>query len=47
MVRRSHYVEEVIAFIAHARIPDFGVGFPGIAGKLVGIICHGNCFTIK
>lgn len=38
--RSASYIEEVIAFIAHVCIPDLGIGFPGITGKLVGIICH-------
>ena len=28
--------EEFIAFIAHARVPDVGIGFPGITGELWG-----------
>jgi hypothetical protein len=35
--RSASHVEEVIALIAHARIP----------GKLVGVVRHGSCFTIK
>ncbi len=47
MVYRLRLVEEIIALIAHARIPDLCIGFPGIKGKLVGVICHASCFTIK
>ena len=39
--------EEIIAFIAYARIPNLGIGFPGITGELVGIVRHASCFTIK
>jgi hypothetical protein len=35
--RSASHVEEVVAFVSHASIPDFGIGFPGVAGKLVGI----------
>ena len=45
--RSANYVEKVVAFIAHAGIPDLRIGFPGITGELVGVICHGSCFTIK
>ena len=30
-------LEEVVAFVSQASIPDFGVGFPSLPGKLVGI----------
>jgi hypothetical protein len=33
-------IEEIIAFIAHALVPDFGIGFPGRARELVGILSH-------
>jgi hypothetical protein len=33
-------VEKVIAFIAHALIPELGIGFPGIMRKLVRVIYH-------
>ena len=35
-VGHTPYVEEIIAFVAHRVIPDLGIGFPGITGKLVG-----------
>jgi hypothetical protein len=40
-------VEKVVAFVAHARIPHFGIGFPGITSELVGVVCHEGSFTIK
>jgi hypothetical protein len=46
-VGRTRCVEKIIPFIAHAGIPDFRIGFPGITCKLVGIIRHTLCFTIK
>ena len=27
-------LKEVVAFIAHTRIPGFGIGFPGVPGEL-------------
>jgi len=39
--RSASHVQEVVAFVVHARIPDFGIGFPGVTGELVGIRrCH-------
>ena len=45
--RPAKKIEEIIAFIAHARVPDLRIGFPGITCKLVGSIGHASCFTIK
>jgi hypothetical protein len=44
---RQRLVEKVVAFVAHALIPDFRIGFPGVTGELVGVIGHAACFTIK
>jgi hypothetical protein len=33
--RSASPVEEVIAFITHARVPDIRIGFPCMTGKLV------------
>ena len=41
------FLEEVVAFVAHARIPDFCIGVPGLTGKLVRVLSHRLCFTIK
>jgi hypothetical protein len=38
--RLANYVKKVVAFIAHARVPDFRIGFPGLVGKFVGIVGH-------
>jgi len=35
--RSASYFEKVVAFVTHAGIPDFRVGFPGIPGRLVRI----------
>jgi hypothetical protein len=35
--RSASFVEEVVAFVAHARVPDFRIAFPGVVGKLVGM----------
>jgi poly(A) polymerase Pap1 len=45
--RTASNVEEIVAFVAHARVPDFGIGFPGITGKLIRVVGHRLCFTIK
>ena len=31
-------VEKIIAVVAHARVPVLGVGIPGFAGELVGVV---------
>jgi hypothetical protein len=36
-VRLRLCLEEIVAFVTHARVPDFGIGFPGVMSKLVGI----------
>src|SRR5688572_15782557 len=46
-VRRNLCVHEIIAFVAHTRIPYFCVGLPGFTGKLVGVIVHRPGFTTK
>ena len=46
-VGHTRCVEEVITFVGHARVPMFGVGIPGFAGKLIGIVYHAPCCTIK
>ena len=33
--RSAIHVEEVVAFVAHARVPYIGIGVPGFTGKLV------------
>ena len=43
-------LEEVVALVAHALIPVFGIGIPGFAGELVGVggvSYHFSSFTIK
>ena len=45
--RSASPLEEVIALINYARILDLCIGFSGITGKLLGVIHHGSCFTIK
>ena len=46
-------LEKIVAFVAHARIPDFRIGIPSITGKLVGIglrfhnrIIHGTATLV-
>jgi hypothetical protein len=35
--RSASYVEEIVAFVSHARGPDFRIRIPGISRKFVGI----------